>query len=78
MVILLTILQILFSIIVISLSTYSIITSDYQLSFLVIFFLGLLICIVGIKEFQRERKVSGWFHIGVFLFSVYVSIKIFF
>ncbi|WDU81903.1 DUF3953 domain-containing protein [Lysinibacillus sp. G01H] len=54
------------------------ITSDYQLSFLVLFFLGLLILVLGIKEFQRERKVSGWFHIGVFLFSIFVSIQIFF
>ncbi|WP_368664801.1 DUF3953 domain-containing protein [Lysinibacillus sp. AR18-8] len=78
MVNLLTILQIIFSIIVVSLSTYSMITSDYQLSFLVLFFLGLLILVLGIKEFQRERKVSGWFHIGVFLFSIFVSIQIFF
>ncbi|WP_445480760.1 DUF3953 domain-containing protein [Lysinibacillus irui] len=78
MVNLLTILQILFSIIVVSLSTYSIITSDHQLSCLVLFFLGLLMLIMGIKDFQRERKVSGWFHIGVFLFSVFVSIEIFF
>ncbi|MGE7750713.1 DUF3953 domain-containing protein [Lysinibacillus fusiformis] len=78
MVNLLTILQILFSIIVVLLSTYSIITSDYQLNFLVLFFLGLLMLIIGIKEFQRERKVSGWLNIGVFLFSIFVSIQIFF
>ncbi|MFI2130393.1 DUF3953 domain-containing protein [Lysinibacillus fusiformis] len=78
MVVLLKILQFVFSIIVVSLSTYSIITSDYQLNFLVLFFLGLLMLIIGIKEFQRERKVSGWLHIGVFLFSIFVSIQIFF
>ncbi|MGE7947924.1 hypothetical protein [Lysinibacillus sp. NPDC093688] len=39
----LTILQIVFSIIVVSLSTYGIITSDYSLNFLLIFILGLLI-----------------------------------
>lgn len=78
MVNLLTILQILFSIIVASLSAYGLITRDYQLNFLMIFFLGLLMLIIGIKEFQKERKVSGWFHVGVFLFSVFVSIQIFF
>lgn len=77
MIILLTILQIIFSIIVVSLSTYGIITGDYQLNFLMIFFLGLLMLILGIKEFQREQKVYGWLFIGVFLFIEYVSIQTF-
>ena len=78
MVALLTILQIVFSIIVVSLSTYGIITSDYQWNFLLIFFLGLLILILGMKEFQRGQKVYGWIYIGVFLFIEYVSIQTFF
>ncbi|MDR0158850.1 DUF3953 domain-containing protein [Lysinibacillus sp. fkY74-1] len=77
MIILLTILQIIFSIIVVSLSTYGIITDDYQLNFLMIFFLGLLMLILGIKEFQREQKVYGWLFIGVFLLIEYVSIQTF-
>lgn len=75
MVILLTILQIVFSIIVVSLSTYGIITGDYQLNYLMIFFLGVLLLILGLKEFQKERKVNGWLFIGVFLFSIFVSIN---
>ncbi len=77
MIILLTILQIIFSIIVVSLSTYGIITDDYRLNFLMIFFLGLLMLILGIKEFQREQKVYGWLFIGVFLFIEYVFIQTF-
>ncbi|MEF7495617.1 DUF3953 domain-containing protein [Lysinibacillus sphaericus] len=77
MIILLTILQIIFSIIVVSLSTYGIITDDYQLNFLMIFFLGLLMLILGIKEFQREQKVYGWLFIGVFLLIEYVFIQTF-
>ncbi len=77
MIILLTILQIIFSIIVVSLSTYGIITDDDQLNFLMIFFLGLLMLILGIKEFQREQKVYGWLFIGVFLLIEYVSIQTF-
>ena len=77
MIIFLTILQIIFSIIVVSLSTYGIITDDYQLNFLMIFFLGLLMLILGIKEFQREQKVYGWLFIGVFLLIEYVSIQTF-
>lgn len=71
----LKILQIVFSIIGISLAAYGLITQDYQLSFLMIFFLGLTMLILGIQELQRERKVYGLFLIGVFLFSMYVSIQ---
>ncbi|ACA40194.1 hypothetical protein Bsph_2654 [Lysinibacillus sphaericus C3-41] len=42
-----------------------------------IFFLGLLMLILGIKEFQREQKVYGWLFIGVFLLIEYVSIQTF-
>ncbi len=75
--VLLKILQIVFSIIVISLSAYGLITRDYQLNFLMIFFLGLFMLILGIREFQRERNVYGWLLIVVFLFSVFVSIQSF-
>ncbi|MGE6514050.1 DUF3953 domain-containing protein [Lysinibacillus sphaericus] len=42
-----------------------------------IFFLGLFMLILGIREFQRERNVYGWLLIVVFLFSVFVSIQSF-
>ncbi|KOP69772.1 hypothetical protein AMS59_22975 [Lysinibacillus sp. FJAT-14745] len=71
----LKILQIVFSIIAFSLSAYGLITRDFQLNFLMIFFLGLFMLTLGIKEFQRERKAYGWFLIGVFLFSIFVSIQ---
>lgn len=73
----LKILQIVFAIIGISLSAYGLITRDYQLNFLMIFFLGLFGLTLGIKEFQRDRKAYGWLMIGLFLFSVYVSIQSF-
>ena len=71
----LKILHIVFSIIVVSLAAYGLITHDYQMNFLMIFFLGLLMLILGIREFRHKRKVYGWLLIGVFLFSVYVSIQ---
>ncbi|MEK5431738.1 DUF3953 domain-containing protein [Lysinibacillus sp. FSL R7-0073] len=77
MVVLLKILQFIFSIIVVSLSAYGLITKNYQLNFLTIFFLGLVMLIWGIREFQQERKVYGWLLIAVFLFSVFVSIQSF-
>ena len=69
--------QIVFAIIGVSLSAYGLITRDYQLNFLMIFFLGLFVLTLGIKEFQRERKAYGLLMIALFLFSVYVSIQSF-
>ncbi|MGE7805367.1 DUF3953 domain-containing protein [Lysinibacillus sp. NPDC096215] len=40
-----------------------------------IFFLGLIMLILGIREFRQKRNVYGWFLIGVFLFSIFVSIQ---
>jgi hypothetical protein len=31
--------------------------------------------VMGIEEFQKERKIIGLLLVGVFLFSVFVSIK---
>lgn len=73
----LKILHIIFSIIVVSLATYGLITGDYQMNFLMIFFLGFIMLLLGIREFRQKRNVYGWFLIGVFLFSVYVSIQSF-
>lgn len=73
----LKLLQIVFAIIVITLSAYGLISRDYNLNFLMVFFLGLFILTLGIEEFQRERKVYGWLLMGLFLFSVYVSIQSF-
>ncbi|KUF35831.1 MULTISPECIES: DUF3953 domain-containing protein [Lysinibacillus] len=73
----LKILPIAFAIIAISLSTYGLITRDYQLNFLMIFFLGLSMLTLGIREFQSKRKAYGLFLIGVFFFSTYASIQSF-
>ncbi|UXJ71187.1 DUF3953 domain-containing protein [Lysinibacillus fusiformis] len=42
-----------------------------------ILFLGLFMLTLGINEFRRERKLYGWFLVGAFIFSVYVSIQSF-
>ncbi|MGE7954823.1 DUF3953 domain-containing protein [Lysinibacillus xylanilyticus] len=65
-------------IIVVSLSAYGLITRDYDLNFLMVFFSGLLMLTLGIEEFQRERKVYAWLLIGLFLFSIYVSTQSFY
>ncbi len=73
----LKILQIVFAIMVVSLSAYLLITRDYNLIFLMVFCSGLFMLTTGIEAFQKERKIYGWLLIGLFLFSVYVSIHSF-
>lgn len=54
------------------------ITKDFKFGNMMIFFLGITMLVMGLEEFQKERKVMGWLLIVVFLFSLFVSIKGFF
>jgi len=74
--VLLKILQIVFSIIAFSLSVYGLITRDYQLNFLMIFFLGLFMLTLGIKEFQREKSLWLVSNRGIFIFGICVNSRL--
>lgn len=63
------------SIITLLFAFYGRITKDFKFVDIMILFLGLTMLVLGIEEFQKERKVTGWFLIAVFLFSLYVSIE---
>lgn len=69
------ILRYVLSVITLLLASYGFITKDFKLGDIMIFFLGLTLLVMGLEEFQKERKVMGWFLIAVFLFSLYVSIE---
>jgi len=71
---LLKILQILFSIIVAVLAGYGLFTKDFQFQAYITLFLGLTMLVLGLQEFKRNKKSSGWILIGVFVFSIIVSI----
>ncbi|KOY83459.1 DUF3953 domain-containing protein [Lysinibacillus macroides] len=64
-----------FAIMTISLGAYGLITRDFHLNFLMIFFMGLALFVLAIREFQQQRKVYGWLLIIVCLFSTFVSIQ---
>ena len=70
----LKILQILFSIIVLVLAGYGLFTKDFQFQAYMILFIGLTMLVLGLQEFKRNKKLSGWILIGVFVFSIIVSI----
>lgn len=71
----LKILRYVLSIITLLFASYGLITKDFKFGDIMILFLGLTMLVLGIEEFQKERKVTGWFLIAVFLFSLYVSIE---
>lgn len=71
----LKILRILFSIVGITLALYGLITKDFEFQAYMILFLGLTMLIIGIQEFQQQKKFTGWLLIIVCLFSFFVAIQ---
>lgn len=73
---LLKILRIVFSIIVLILSGYGLITDNFELSSYMIFFLGALMLVIGLAELQKDRKrFWGYMSIIVSLYAFFVSIQ---
>lgn len=73
----LKILQILFSIITVVLAAYGLFTEDFRFQAYMILFLGLAMLMLGLQEFKRNKKLSGWLLIGVFAFSIFAAIQSF-
>ncbi len=73
--ILLKILRYILSVVTILFATYGLITKNFEFNHIMIFLLGLTMLIMGLEEFRKERKVNGWLMVGVFLFSLFVSIQ---
>ena len=71
----LKILQIIFSIITVAFAGYGLFTKDFQFQAYMILFLGLTMFVLGLQEFKRNKKITGWMLIGVFAFSIFVAIQ---
>ncbi|WP_445486964.1 DUF3953 domain-containing protein [Niallia sp. 03133] len=71
----LKILRYILSVVTILFATYGLITKNFEFNHIMIFLLGLTMLIMGLEEFRKERKVNGWLMVGVFLFSLFVSIQ---
>lgn len=54
---------------------YGFITKDFQFGHLMIFLLGITSLMMGLEEFQQQRKVYGMLLVFVFLFSLIASIQ---
>ena len=72
----LKILQILFSIITVAFAGFVLYTKDFQFVLFMNVFLGLTMLVVGLQEFKKNKKITGWMGIGVFVFSIYAAIQI--
>ncbi|WP_280967031.1 YczI family protein [Evansella cellulosilytica] len=42
-----------------------------------LFSLSLMVLVIGIEQFQKERKVTGWISIVAFLFVLFASLLVF-
>lgn len=72
----LKILKVIFSIIVLTLAGYSLITKNFELSSYMIFFLGALMLVTGLAELQKDRKgFWGYMSIIASLFAFFVFIQ---
>lgn len=72
------ILRVLFAVIVALIAGYGLITKNFEYQSFMMFFLSLMMLVMGLEEFQKERKVMGWFSIVAFLFVLFVSLNGFF
>ncbi|MFS0824715.1 DUF3953 domain-containing protein [Bacillus sp. 1P02SD] len=70
-------LQIILSIIVISLAGYGLFTKDFKFQQYMMLFLGLTMLVMGLRLFQKGDKFYGWLSIVVFIFILFVSIQSF-
>jgi hypothetical protein len=74
-IIFLKILRYVLSVIVFLFAVYGLITKNFNLNHIMIFLLGLTMLVMGLEEFRRGKKANGWLFVGVFLFSLFVSIQ---
>jgi hypothetical protein len=72
---LLKILRYTLSVVVILFASYGLITKNFELQPFMIFFLGLMMLIMGLDEFRKKRTAFGWLFVVVFLFSLFVAIQ---
>ncbi|KGR76322.1 DUF3953 domain-containing protein [Ureibacillus sinduriensis] len=70
----LIILKVIFAVTVACIAGYSLITKNFEFQFYMIFFLSLMILVMGLEEFKKEQKIRGWISIVIFLFILIVSL----
>ncbi|MDQ0232588.1 YczI family protein [Metabacillus malikii] len=72
------ILRVIFAVIVVFIAGYGLITKNFDFQSYMMFFLSLMMLVMGLEEFRKERKVMGWISIVTFVFLLFVSLLGFF
>ncbi|RKL67457.1 hypothetical protein CR203_08860 [Salipaludibacillus neizhouensis] len=65
------------AIIVLCLGSYSLISQNFHLMPLLLFFLGITLLLSGLGELRKKRYYWGYINIGISLFVFFVSIESF-
>lgn len=73
----LTILQILFSVLTLGLAIFGILTENFEYQNFMLLSMGLTILVMGIRELRKEKKAFAYFIILAAAFMLYVSIESF-
>lgn len=68
-------LRILFSIIIVAVAGYGIISNNFDFQPFMILALALNILVMGLQEFQQNKKKQGWLLMIISAFSLFVSIQ---
>ena len=74
----LLILRVIFAVIVAIIGGYGLITKNFEFQSYMLFFLSLMMLVMGLEEFQKGRKVYVWISLVAFLFLLFVSLQGFF
>ncbi|WP_245844055.1 YczI family protein [Oceanobacillus rekensis] len=69
--------RIILSAIILIFAAYGLITGNFEFQPFMTFFISLLMFVMGLDEFRRERRTYGWLFIVAFLFTLFVSIQTF-
>ena len=68
-------LRIYFSVVVVALSVYILLTKDFHLMTYNMFLLSVFLLIMGIYELKNERKLYGYMNVAASLFGFFVSFQ---
>lgn len=67
--------RIILALIVITMASYSLLTENHWLQPYMLFFLGLMMLVMGLEEFQRGRKAYGYLSLFASIFLLIVLLE---
>ena len=71
----LKILRYVFATLVLLFVLYGFIARSFAYQPYMIFFLGLMMLIIGLEEYQKGRQLGSWLGIGGFIYAMYVAVE---